>query len=254
MPHASLSYTQDNAKALKQWADGQPWVRSFSFWSSNRDAGKTPQETDRQHRDRGAAAAVGIHPDFPAVHEQEIACAGVPVKRASLKHSSNPHSDMRMNCCMLLLMTGIGVWAAGQEPVTEGFKDSAANRWLNKQVITSRVLDDMESPAKWIAFTTGAPDVVDARAANKSAEASHTVVEITLSRERSRDGRRSLHMRMPARLDVPGPKNGRGWGSAGVRRHVDGEDWRPFNRLALWIYPDCPGWRVVALELQSNRG
>ena len=23
-----------------------------------------------------------------------------------------------------------------------------------------------------------------------------------------------------------------------------------FNRISLWIYPDCPGWQVVALELR----
>ena len=57
-------------------------------------------------------------------------------------------------------------------------------------------------------------------------------------------------MRFPARLDGPGPKNGRGWGSAGVRRKFGGEDWRSFNRLSLWIFPDCPGWHVVALELR----
>ena len=55
---------------------------------------------------------------------------------------------------------------------------------------------------------------------------------------------------MPARLNGPGPKNGRGWGNAGVRRKFTGEDWRAFNRLSLWIYPDCPGWHVVALELR----
>ena len=80
--------------------------------------------------------------------------------------------------------------------------------------------------------------------------AASAVAEMTFSRERSREGRQSLRMRLPARLDVPGPKNGRGWGSAGVRRQFDGEDWRPFNRISLWIYPDCPGWYVVALELR----
>jgi hypothetical protein len=57
-------------------------------------------------------------------------------------------------------------------------------------------------------------------------------------------------MRMPTRLDVPEPKSGRGWGSAGVRRQFDGEDWRDFNRLSLWVCPDCPGFYVVALELR----
>ena len=33
-------FTQDDAKALKEWADGQPWVCSLSSWASNRDTGK----------------------------------------------------------------------------------------------------------------------------------------------------------------------------------------------------------------------
>jgi hypothetical protein len=33
-------FTPDDARALKQWADGKPWVCSLSFWASNRDAGK----------------------------------------------------------------------------------------------------------------------------------------------------------------------------------------------------------------------
>jgi len=152
--------------------------------------------------------------------------------------------------CMLLLVSVVALRAAGREHGADSFKDSAANRWLNKKVIASRVLDDMESPAHWAAFTTGAPEVVDARAVQKATEPDHAVAEITFSRERSREGRQSLHMRMPSRLSVPGPKNGRGWGSAGVRREFDGEDWRPFNRVSLWIYPDCPGFYVVALELR----
>jgi len=33
-------FTQDDARALKAWAEAQPWVCSLSFWSSNRDTGK----------------------------------------------------------------------------------------------------------------------------------------------------------------------------------------------------------------------
>ena len=150
----------------------------------------------------------------------------------------------------ILLAVVFGLPALCQEPLMEVSKDSAADRWLNKKVISSRVLDDMESPAHWTAFTTGAPEVVDARAAQKTTNASPSVAEITFSRERSRDGRQSLRLRMPTRLEVPGPKNGRGWGSAGVRRQFDGDDWRRFNRISLWIYPDCPGVYVVALELR----
>src|SRR6266850_6183418 len=155
-----------------------------------------------------------------------------------------------MKYCVFLLAARMCFSAAGQELSPDASKDSAANRWLNKKVIASRVLDDMESPVHWTAFSTGAPEVVDARAAQKITEPGHSVAEISFSRERSRNGRQSLRLRMPTRLDVPGPKNGRGWGSGGVRRQFDGEDWRQFNRLSLWIYPDCPGFYVVALELR----
>jgi hypothetical protein len=157
--------------------------------------------------------------------------------------------------CLFVLAARLSFPAAGQELLPEASKDSAANRWLNKKVVASRVLDDMESPAHWTAFSTGAPEVADARAAQKTTEPAHSVAEISFSREQSRNGRQSLRLRMPTRLDVPGPKNGRGWGGAGVRRRFDGEDWRQFNRLSLWVYPDCPGSRVVALELRvSNEG
>jgi len=152
--------------------------------------------------------------------------------------------------CTFLLVARMSFPAGGQELLPDDSKDSAANRWLNKKVIASRVLDDMDSPDHWSAFSTGAPEVVDARAAQKTTEPEHSAAEISFSREQSRNGRSSLRLRMPTRLDVPGPKNGRGWGSGGVRRQFAGEDWRQFNRLSLWIYPDCPGWQVVALELR----
>jgi hypothetical protein len=73
---------------------------------------------------------------------------------------------------------------------------------------------------------------------------------MSLSREHSHEQRQSLHLRLPSRLEVPAPKNGRGWGTAGVRRTFNGEDWRDFNRISLWIYPNCVGFEVVSLELR----
>jgi chitinase len=37
-------FTQEDAKALKEWAEAQPWVCSLSFWASNRDAGGDGKE------------------------------------------------------------------------------------------------------------------------------------------------------------------------------------------------------------------
>ena len=153
-------------------------------------------------------------------------------------------------CGLVILIAVLSFRALGHGLLQEVSKDSAASRWLNKKVIFHRVLDDMETPDHWTPFTTGAPEVVDARIAQKAAEASHNLAEMTLSREHSREGRQSLHLRVPSRLEVPGPKNGRGWGSAGVRRAFNGEDWRTFNRISLWIYPDCAGVNVVSVELR----
>jgi chitinase len=37
-------FTQEDARALRDWAQAQPWVCSLSFWASNRDAGKLEKD------------------------------------------------------------------------------------------------------------------------------------------------------------------------------------------------------------------
>ena len=39
-------FTQDDARALRAWADAQPWIGSLSFWASNRDAGRREKQKD----------------------------------------------------------------------------------------------------------------------------------------------------------------------------------------------------------------
>ena len=149
----------------------------------------------------------------------------------------------------LALLGCLGLSAAERIPLTPDPHNSAAERWLNKKVLQSRLLDDMESLAKWTAFTNAAPLVVDARFASQVVEQTKVVAEMSLTSERSRDGGHSLRLRNPARLPKPGPKNGRGWGESGILRQFDGEDWRAFNRISLWIYPDCPGHYVASLDM-----
>jgi hypothetical protein len=133
-----------------------------------------------------------------------------------------------MRLFTLALILGTLSFAAERAPMTANFPDSAPYRWLNKSVLESRVLDEMKSLDKWTAINA----------------------EMTLTRERSRNGGQSLRLRTPTRLNLPGPDTGRGWGSAGVRRRFDGEDWRSFNRLSLWIYPDCPGTYVITVSVR----
>ena len=144
---------------------------------------------------------------------------------------------------------------SNREPMKANFSDSASYRWLNKEVLETRILDDMEKPDNWVPFTKGAQQVVDARVDFKESETNQEIVEMTLSEDKFYEGEHSLRMRMPTKLNAPGPKNGRGWGTAGLRRVFQGEDWTNSNRISLWIYPDCPGFYVNWLELRMyNEG
>jgi len=130
------------------------------------------------------------------------------------------------------------------------FSNSASYRWLNKEVLEHRVLDEMENLDNWVSFTQGAQQVVDARVDARVTEANKKVTGMTITNEKAYSGNHSLRMVVPTKLDVPGPKSGRGWGTAGVRREFNGEDWSKMNRISLWIYPDCPGFYVNWLELR----
>ncbi|MDR3713161.1 MAG: glycoside hydrolase family 9 protein [Puia sp.] len=136
-----------------------------------------------------------------------------------------------------------------REPMQADFKNSASYRWLAKTVLDSHRLDDMESLSNWSGFTTGGPTVVDARVVSKTKDTTD-VTGLSLTAERTHSGSQSLLMSIPTRLPGPGPKNGRGWGRAGIRRHFDGEDWTASNRLSLWIYPDLPGFYTTALDMR----
>ena len=153
-----------------------------------------------------------------------------------------------MRIGVFLLALGGCLYAADRVPMEADYQESAAYRWLNKKVLDSRLLDDMHSLDQWTAITNGPVGLVDARLPYQVPRANLSSTEITLTRENSRDGNQSLRMRTPTRLNVPGPKSGRGWGDAGVVRHFDGEDWRNFNRISLWIRPDWEGAYVTALE------
>ncbi|MGC2400229.1 MAG: hypothetical protein WA510_10620, partial [Acidobacteriaceae bacterium] len=152
----------------------------------------------------------------------------------------------------LLLVTASCLAGAQRSPLVENYQHSAPYRWSQKPVLESRVLDNMESLDKWTPFTSGAPAVVDARVTVRAAPAPKLVAKIALTSERSHDGGHALRFQTPTRLDGPGPANGRGWGTSGVTRTFDGEDWRKFNRLSLWIFPDCPGTYSVALGMRLH--
>ncbi len=157
---------------------------------------------------------------------------------------------MRLAATVLLSFLIVDTLAQTREPLIADEKASAAYRWLNKPVLQSRPLDDMESLAQWSSFTTSGGAIVDARKVMKTLDSSATVAYIGLSTAMVHHGERSLLMRTPTRLEGPGPATGRGWGRSGIRRHFNGEDWTKFNRISLWIYPDLPGFYTTALDFR----
>lgn len=164
-----------------------------------------------------------------------------------------------MRFVALALCLGSLSSAAERAAMVANFEDSASYRWLNKKVLESRLVDDMESLARWTVYTRASGGaVLDARASSQRSRPDENlsgIAEMTLTQERSRDGGQSLRFRTPTKLDRPGPESGRGWGSSGVARKIDGEDWTRFNRISLWVYPDCPGTYVISLGLSlRNEG
>ncbi len=155
-----------------------------------------------------------------------------------------------MKFLLSILFSGIFFTCFSQDPLKAEFRHSATYRWLNKEVLNTRVLDDMESVDHWTAFTRGAQQIVDARVVTEISDVNRVITEMTLTKKQSHDGGQSLCVRIPSKLNVPGPESGRGWGTAGVRRQFNGEDWSKSNRISIWIFPDCPGFYINWLELR----
>jgi len=97
-------------------------------------------------------------------------------------------------------------------------------RWLQKPVLESRLLDDMENPSTWKFEGTG---------------------EMSFTTERAKDGKQSLRLSAPTKGTQPSPQ-GRPWGAATAVRTFNEENWEKFNRISFWIYPDLPGFNVVS--------
>lgn len=109
------------------------------------------------------------------------------------------------------------------------------NRWLKKPVLESRLLDDMEDPAKWSHDGPG---------------------RMEFTTERCKDGKHSVRLISPTTLsNVPDIAHQRLYGEALLRRTFAGEDWRPYNRLSFWVYPTLPGFNTIyMLTILCNDG
>lgn len=98
---------------------------------------------------------------------------------------------------------------------------------LTKKVLISDVLCDMEDMSKWSHKGIGSMSQTD---------------------ERSVSGRHSLRLVAPTFVSEL-PTWGLGRGTSMASFDVGGQNWEKYNRIHLYVYPDCEGARSIYLNL-----
>lgn len=135
----------------------------------------------------------------------------------------------------LIILLAPGIIVVGQNvpsmPMPVDESRSAQTRWLNKKVLRSVVLDDMESTNNWVHLGAG---------------------EVSFTRERAIDGKQSARLISTTKPEKPNTKSGRPFGEAVLRRVVNNEDWTQYNRISVWVYPHLPGFNVISLLVKLN--
>lgn len=116
-----------------------------------------------------------------------------------------------------------------RKPMTVDYALTSYHRHHMKPVLAERTLDAMESMAGW--------ELVRSSQARGYGNAEPA----------QRDGRPVLRLTSEVISNQPNKTPGRGWGSVTLRRNFPGEDWQAYNRIALEVYPDLPGFRTVSL-------
>jgi len=147
--------------------------------------------------------------------------------------------------CLLDVLVTLDSVAAGERsagtamPMPIEFENTINHRWLDKAVLKSRLLDDMEQSANW--------------SARRMADWSHQGFgEMTFTKERAKDGQGSVRLTSPTKAEKSGPTLGRPFGEAVIKRNFAGEDWSDYNRLSFWVWPTLQGFRVISLCLELH--
>ncbi len=112
-------------------------------------------------------------------------------------------------------------------PLPLDYSKSFETFGLTKTVLISDVLCDMEDMSPW----------------------SHSGIgSMSQTAERSISGKHSLRLVAPSYVDEI-PKWGLGRGTSMASFDVGGKNWEKYNRIHLYVYPDCEGARAVYLNL-----
>jgi len=124
------------------------------------------------------------------------------------------------------LSTAWSQQAAPAMPMQPVVENGAAYRLLQKKVLSSRTLDNMEDLSHW-SFTG--------------------VGTMTLSTAEVKQGKTSLRV---ASTDNIGRVEGEGdWQDIVATRNFPSEDWRQYNRISVWVYPDIHGAPAISLNM-----
>lgn len=144
---------------------------------------------------------------------------------------SNRRRATRFCVAPVLISLCLGPSLVAQEtapymPMQARSEDGAAFRWLNKNVLNSRVLDSMEDLSSWSFAGVG---------------------EMTLTSDRAKNGKYSLRIRSTTNEARAGGDEE--WEDLVARRKFANEDWTAFNRISLWVYPDVVGAPAISCTL-----
>ena len=131
-------------------------------------------------------------------------------------------------CCVLLWFAAATAAAQTPRPLLPiEFENSAEFAWLRKPVIAARVIDDLTRPETWRMTGTGT---------------------LTFPSEPRLGDLRVLRVDMQMFVDSPAPTRNR-LSSINLRRALNAEDWRAYNRLSMWIRPEVSGLPMLPLQI-----
>jgi len=143
------------------------------------------------------------------------------------------HRTARLHglAALCVLIIGISLHLPAQPdqprmPMQAKLEDGAEYRWLQKKVLASRLLDNMEDISTWSFKGEG---------------------DMALSSDYRKDGQHALRIQSKfniARIDGSGE-----WEDLVATRKFQSEDWRKYNRISLWVYADVAGAPALSASL-----
>ena len=141
-------------------------------------------------------------------------------------------------------------------PIPIDERETAEARLVQKEVLKSRVIDDMESLEHWELikdYSISRPEPLADKNDPTDREEIRPAPTMELTTERCVSGKHSLKFTHPTNLDhFVECRKGRIYAQPSVKRVVDREDWREYNRLSAWIYPVAPGMKSITLRMQLH--